>query len=351
MTATDLPITQDDILASGIVDAEFAKVYKQDGDQSLPTDIGRFKQTVQRSLPAMQTYCASTKPANITETEHTISLGDGISSRLVVCHPATQSPEPSPLIVLFHGGGFCVGFPELEFSTARAIVTAHNATVVLPSYRLAPEDPFPAAIDDAWAILQYLAKEATTPHDPTHPILASQTDPIVGFIVGGTSAGASLAARICPLARDAHLFPPITGQLLCAGSFLDDTRIPERYNHMYLSLSQNASAPILNRHFWILFRDAFKPDVDRAIWELAAAPVEHLVGLPKVYFQACGMDPLRDDTLIYEKVLREECGVQTRIDLYIGLPHCWWRKYPLLEASRKRKEDVVEGVAWLLTEK
>jgi acetyl esterase/lipase len=69
--------------------------------------------------------------------------------------------------------------------------------------------------------------------------------------------------------------------------------------------------------------------------------------MPPVYFQVCGMDLNRDDGLIYERVLREG-GVATRLDLYSGLPHCWWDMYPELEASEKRMEDTIGGVGWLL---
>jgi acetyl esterase/lipase len=70
--------------------------------------------------------------------------------------------------------------------------------------------------------------------------------------------------------------------------------------------------------------------------------------MPRVYFQVCGLDVNRDDSLIYERVLREECGIPTRVDLYAGFPHCWWDMYPDLEASKKRMEDMIKGVGWLL---
>jgi hypothetical protein len=49
-------------------------------------------------------------------------------------------------------------------------------------------------------------------------------------------------------------------------------------------------------------------------------------------------------------VLREECAVRTKIDVYAGFPHCWWDMYPELEASKRRMEDMVGGVGWLLGE-
>ncbi|KAJ3043805.1 hypothetical protein HDV00_004213 [Rhizophlyctis rosea] len=355
--STTLPNTREEILAMGAPAPEFDKIYKEKGEPQIPDDIAVLKRIVQSGLPMMQAKYASTRPANITESEHTIPLGKGITSRIIVCHLTALDDKPSPLIVLFHGGGHCIAFPETELDVARALATAHNATVICPSVRLAPEDPFPATVNDGWAVVQYLANEAIAPHDPAKPIFPPQTDAKAGFIVGGSSSGANLAAALCPLAKDSKLNPPLTGQYLCCGGYIDFNRVPDKYRHLYLSYNQNAQSPILTRKFLLMFRNALQPDPDSPLW---APMVQHhpddapgevkngLMGLPPAYFQACGMDLSRDDSLIYEKVLREECGIETRIDLYPGYPHCWWNIYPELELSKKRMQDTISGIGWLL---
>jgi len=73
--------------------------------------------------------------------------------------------------------------------------------------------------------------------------------------------------------------------------------------------------------------------------------------LPLTYFQICGMDPLRDDSFIYERILREECAVKTRVDFYPGLPHSFWSWFPEATFSKKQLKDSMEGMAWLLESK
>jgi len=71
----------------------------------------------------------------------------------------------------------------------------------------------------------------------------------------------------------------------------------------------------------------------------------------RVYFQVCGADMSRDDGLIYERLLREEAGVETRLDLYSGFGHVFWGMgggYGALDMSQKRTKDSLEGVEWLL---
>ena len=69
--------------------------------------------------------------------------------------------------------------------------------------------------------------------------------------------------------------------------------------------------------------------------------------MPPAYLQACGLDPLRDDALIWEKVLKEK-GVRTRMDVYPGLPHGFWAFFKQLKSSDKARVDIAMGMGWLL---
>lgn len=352
------PSTHEEILKTGELASEFLAAQ---GDSPPPDGsdftIEELKELVQLSMPNRQKQLAACRPSTIRETEHFIPVRDGWQSRTIRCCPTSPPTSPSPLLVLLYGGGHCIGYPELELALARDLVTAHNATVFLPSYRLAPEHPFPASVHDTWDIVQALAQASAESSRNNTSIIPPFCDASAGFIIGGTSAGANISATLAHLARDLPLTPPLTGQYLCAGSWISPNSVPPKYQPIYLSATQNANAPMLSATLYAKFRSAHRPDFSSPLWasfdqqdprdEAGELWHGHL-GLPPTYLQVCGADVSRDDGLIYERVLREECGVPTRLDLYAGWPHCWWSMYPTLEKSVERQRNAVEGIGWLL---
>lgn len=351
-----LPLTVEQALATGIMDPEFEAAWKAIGSPpgSIPSDIPTFQKTVEATLPMAQKMLAASRPQTIVERECEIPVDDTFSSRTIVCHAATPSTTPSPIVILVHGGGHCVGYPEMELTTARELVLAHNATCILPSYRLAPEYPFPTDVHDIFAVVQYIARKATEKN--RGDILPASADPKTGFVIGGLSAGAAISNNVAQLARDLPLEPPLTGLFLACGVFFEPGCVPDRYKEFYLSLEQNKSAPVFDTPSLIDYSNAYKGDRQSSLKNPSSvdhqprsdASVANGRFLPPVYFQVAGLDPARDDSLIYERMLREERGVPTRMDVYRGLPHGFWTQYPGLAASRRRMRDAVDGVGWLL---
>jgi len=177
-------------------------------------------------------------------------------------------------------------------------------------------------------------------------------DPSKGFIVGGTSAGGNIAAVVSHLARDEKLSPPLTGVCLLIPALADHSlkEFPEEYKHEIVSYKQNADAPILGQKSVDMFMDAYKPDTKSHLFNIYAAPY-NFKGLPPTFFQICGMDPLRDEAMLYERLLREKYDTQTSLKLYPGLPHGFWSFCPTLKSSKGFVEDTIEGVSWLLKQK
>ncbi|KAG6358342.1 hypothetical protein INS49_014226 [Diaporthe citri] len=233
-------------------------------------------------------------PAGVTQRELWYPSEEGIKLRAKLYQPEDASKNNSPLIVLFHGGGFCIGSPEGEEQTCRNLVAAFGATCISASYRLAPEHRFPCAPRDAWACIRWAASNANS----------WGADPSAGFIVGGSSAGANLASVVVHLARDEGLSPPLTGQYLAAPVILPNSRVPARFKPFALSHEQNRHALVVNVAQMDMFMDGYKPDQDDGVWFASFNHPRGHAGLPPAFLQAGGMDPFRDDALIYEHELR-----------------------------------------------
>src|ERR1700758_698971 len=139
--------------------------------------------------------------------------------------PPTDHATPS-VVLFFHGGGFVLGDLDTHDGTCRQHAVGASAVVVSVEYRLAPEHPYPAAIDDAWAAVQWGAE-----HGSEIGADASR------LAVAGDSAGGNISAVIAQRSRD-NDGPPILFQLLWYPATLWDSSLP--------SFTENADAPVLD---------------------------------------------------------------------------------------------------------
>ncbi len=192
---------------------------------------------------------------------------------------------PTPVVVFLHGGGWSVGDLDTYDGTARMHAVGAGAVVVAVDYRLAPEHPYPAAVDDAWAATQWVGQHAAD--------LGADPDRLA---IAGDSAGGNLAAVMTQLARDAG-GPAIAFQLLWYPSTTFDTTLP--------SFTENADAPVLNlaacsgyTRWYIGGLDMSDPPAT-----LVPARAKDLSGLPPAYIAVAGHDPLRDDGTRYAELL------------------------------------------------
>ena len=132
----------------------------------------------------------------------------------------------------------------------------------------------------------------------------------------------------------------------------DNSAYPEQFKKDLLSRDQLHDAPILSHGAMELFLNNYIEPKDRS--DPLFSPLIWKTGhkrLPPQYFQICGADPLRDEALVYERLLREDEGTKTKVDMYPGQPHGYWSIFPTMKASKRFVEDSVKGVQWLLEQK
>ncbi|HET7416499.1 MAG TPA: alpha/beta hydrolase [Solirubrobacterales bacterium] len=212
-------------------------------------------------------------------------------------------PQPPPLLVYFHGGGWVIGDLETHDDPCRFLAARSGAAVLAVDYRLAPEHPFPAAVEDAEAAYAWAAANAE--RLGTAPARVA---------VGGDSAGANLAAAVCLLARDKGLQPPLM-QLLIYPVTDVASEAPSRRTFEEGFLLTRGDMDWFERHYLPVESDREDPRVS-----VLRAP--DLSGLPPAYVATAGFDPLRDEGEAYAERLRE-AGVEVALRRHPGLVHSY----------------------------
>jgi acetyl esterase len=239
----------------------------------------------------MASILMGSRPKGVTVADRTV---EGI--RVRVYAPATYGTA-RPLVVYFHGGGFVFGDLRGGDWMCGTVAKGLDATVVSVEYRLAPKHPFPAGVEDCYAMLVWAADHAGE--------LGADADRLG---VMGESAGGNLAAVVALMARD-NGGPRIRHQaLLYPATGAGDTR----------SRRANADAYILTAADMAKFGELYGGDVDD--WRVSPLRAESLAGLPATTVIVGGHDPLHDDGVSYADALRE-AGVDVQLIEYPAMPH------------------------------
>jgi acetyl esterase len=212
-----------------------------------------------------------------------------------------EGDGPFPVIVWFHGGGWVVGSLDDADPFVRRLVQATGFVCVSVDYRLAPEHPYPAAIDDCFAVAEWSAKNAAElDADPRR------------LVVAGNSAGGNLAAAVAIRARDLG-GPEIAFQFLaCPVTDHDFTR---------QSYVDNADGYLLTTKDMRWFWDHYVREIgDRSGSDASPLRAQTLAGLPPALVVTAELDPLRDEGDEYARLLAN-AGVATTHRCYEGVVH------------------------------
>lgn len=224
--------------------------------------------------------------------------GGEIPARLLVPREP-QAGERMPLLLFFHGGGFVIGDLETHRGLYTRLAREADCLVLAVDYRLAPEHPFPAAVVDAWAALDFVFREAESlGADPRR------------IAVGGDSAGGTLSAVTALYARD-------RGLSLCQQILLYPGTAP-RPDHA--SHFQFAEGYLLDRLSILWFYQHYLGGVGREDWRFAPLLAESLAGVAPATVVVAGGDPLRNEGLAYARRL-SSAEVPVDLRLYPGAIH------------------------------
>jgi acetyl esterase len=258
-------------------------------------------------------------PANRVRTEDRNIAGSAGDIRLRLYRPDGRGPFP--LLLNLHGGGWVRGSIELEDFLCHELAEAVNCVVASVDYRLAPENRYPAALDDAYAALEWIAEEAGA--------LGADAGRIA---VMGSSSGGNLAASLALLTRD-RAGPRLCQQLLlypvCDADF---TRPSFSANGTGFGLTTDRM-----RWFW----DQYVPDPKQRA-DPYASPLRapDLSRLPPALVVTAEHDPLRDEGELYAERLAQ-AGVKARLLRSPGMIHGFAHMAPQARESRRAVAECV----------
>jgi acetyl esterase len=278
---------------------------------------GRFEeQSVAEAREEIRREAASfrgsaTPVADVEEVE-LAGPGGALGARLYVPEGV---PAPSAMLVYFHGGGWVLGDLDTHDAPSRFLAREGRLRVLSVDYRLAPEHPFPAAVEDAVAALRFAIEEAASlGADPAR------------VAVGGDSAGGNLAAAAARLAV-AEGGPAPTFQLLI---------------YPVTDLSHKRRSYDLFREGFFLterqmdwYRHHYLPDESAAL-DPRASPLlaDDLAGLPPAHVAIAGFDVLRDEAEEYARRLQAR-GVRVSVGRHLGLIHGFANAVGVGRSSRR----------------
>lgn len=230
---------------------------------------------------------------------------DGISCEWVIAEKA----DPRLRLLYLHGGGFVSGSSEFYLALAARISVAARCAVLLPNYRLAPEYPFPAGLDDCIRACEWLMARG-----PAGVALAK------AMFIGGDSAGGGLAISVLlalrdrrrPLPRGAILLSPFTDMTLQGGSIR----------------SEGGLDPIMCPKCLPDFVSLYMGKAD-LLDPLASPAFADYAGLPPLLFQVGEHEVIRDDS-VRAAAKAQACGVDATLEVWPGMFHVFQSHEPLL---------------------
>ena len=222
------------------------------------------------------------------------------------------------VILYVHGGAWFCSYPNLHHNMVARLCHMIRARSLLVDYRLAPENPFPAAIDDCWTTWRWLLARGVAPKD---------------IVIAGDSAGGNLALallhRIKAAGDDmpacAVLLSPLVDFTLSSPSLLTNEKLDPMFT---------CARMIGLRHLYISAEQMLHPEASPLFGDFS--------GLPPMLFQASESEVLRDESL-RAAARAHASGVKVEVELWAGMPHVF-QAFPMLPQSQTALHNIAEFI-------
>jgi acetyl esterase len=226
-----------------------------------------------------------------------------------------EGEQPLPLLMYYHGGGYVLGDLESHDAVCRSLANQAGCIVVSVDYRLAPENKFPAAVEDCYAATKWVAENAEK--------LGGDANRLA---IGGDSAGGNLAAVVAQMARDLNA-PKIIFQLLIY-PVTDSVEVqPSRIT--------NGEGYFLTKELMDWFEAQYADETtDRRDPKYSPIYAESLANLPPALVITAEFDPLVDEGEIYAKKL-QEAGTPVTLTRYDGMIHGFYSMAAMLPQGKQ----------------
>jgi phosphinothricin tripeptide acetyl hydrolase len=276
--------------------------------------LAKLPPSSEQTIEAMRTiYDKATRafplPPDIARED--VTLGGVPAERLT-----PQQARKDQALIYLHGGGYGTGSPRSHRHLAGDIARRAGVVALVPDYRLAPENPFPAAVDDALAVYRETLKQFTPQR----------------IAIAGDSAGGGLTVAVLLAARDAGL--PMPAAAICISPWTDMTASSASY-------SERASVdPLVSMAGLSRWRQCYIGDGDRR-QPLASPAHADLKGLPPLLIQVGGDEVLLDDARMLADKARA-VGIDTVLEVWPQMIHVWHWYFPMLDEGERANAAIAQ---------
>jgi acetyl esterase/lipase len=250
---------------------------------------------------------------------------EGPEIQVRVYRPEGQATD-LPAMLWIHGGGYCLGSLQQDDYLARNLCKSVGCVLVSVEYRLAPEHPFPAPVEDCYRALKWLSENNKQLR--VNPAALS---------IGGISAGAGLAAGVALLARDRAEIKLIFQFLLCP--MIDDRNVSDSSYMITDSRVWNRDSNLMGWKYYLGRDHNSDQQQYQDVSEYAAATrAECLADLPATYIAVGSVDAFVDENRDYAQRL-SAAGVKTQLEIFLGGFHAFEFTVPDAEISKRARAE------------